>query len=292
MIKVKNKGLFYFLICLFVFGLGMIFATKVLANGVSLTSDPYSYYYAPNYIKFENVDLFTAYVDFITPTDRQSGLVENGIYEKNNVFYELILNDINMYGENVDLLRFGANNELYFYLDDLYGLSDVDNIVLVWENVVITNNLLDYAPTFGHPYIYNVELSYYMINDSGELLLKNYSYTQNGNNDIFYTLFRELNKTEIVVDKMEIEITSLQSSTTFELLMKLMGGTDRGFYDTDEWIFESNNYEYPTLLGWLIDSISAFLNTPLIGTITIGHLLLIIVCIPLTIALLKFFAGG
>lgn len=269
----------------------LISLCKIKASGVSYTIDPRYYYYAPNYIQFES-DLFSAYVDFITPFDERSGTFETGIYEKNNVFYNLQTDLNNIYGVNTDLLSFGGNGELFFYLDEMYDLDDVDKIRLVWQDVVITNNSLEYAPTFGYPYVYNVDISYYRINDSGELVLVNHTYSINGGNEIFNSLFSELNISEIAVDKMSVEITSLQSAKTFNLYMALVDGTNRSMIGTDQWLFDNNEFEFPTMLGWLTNSISSFLNTSFIGSITIGHLLLLVLCIPLTIALLKFFVGG
>ena len=269
----------------------LISLCKIKASGVSLTIDPRYYYYAPNYIQFES-DLFSAYVDFITPFDERSGYFETGIYEKNNVFYNLQTDLNNIYGVNTDLLSFGGNGELFFYFDEMYDLDDVDKIRLVWEDVVITNNSLEYAPTFGFPYVYNVDISYYRINDSGELVLVNHTYSINGGNEIFNSLFSELNISEIAVDKMSVEITSLQSAKTFNLYMALVDGTNRSMIGTDQWLFDNNEFEFPTMLGWLTNSISSFLNTSFIGSITIGQLLLLVLCIPLTIALLKFFVGG
>lgn len=54
------------------------------------------------------------------------------------------------------------------------------------------------------------------------------------------------------------------------------------------------NMDIPSFDGgtWIADAVAGFLQAPIFGIVSIGDLLFVIVCIPLVVALLKYFAGG
>lgn len=202
--------------------------------------------------------------------DSFAGVILN--YQIND---DRIANFATWYGGN-----YGVFNGRYLNIDhcDLIQIS-LSNLTLD-----VANKDLFFKLPYGSNFTYT--MSYYTLNADSEFDFIDVSGEDYGTNPIFEIMANH-GLGRIGLYKLTITLNYVASD--FSLDVPLSDG-DYNLNDLSAFLLSIDlNAD---LTGWLWTAIGGFLNAPIFGAITLGHLLLVIICIPLVLALLKYFAGG
>lgn len=168
---------------------------------------------------------------------------------------------------------------------DLY-VDNCDYIQLSLSNLTldIAQKDLFFVLPYGSNFHYS--MSYYILNSDGEFDFYDIEGDLSGTNPI-YEIMSNHGLTRIGLYKLTITLDYVASD--FVIWVPLSDG-DYNLNDLSAYLLSLNLDT--DLTGWLWTAVGGFLNAPIFGAITLGHLLLVVICIPLVLALLKYFAGG